>query len=198
MNRIPGAINVFVYLFRAFKLHPSFLQSGLVEKTNRCHCCTFIYFFNLEKRKNYIKFLSSVYFPFLVPRTVSLRGRFIVTVSIVRDYFSSRAIIYSNYCNGYGRLKISSRSEIRLNPDFLKIRTYKKGFQPLTSATQAYQERFISLFQKQYAEVGCIIITKKIIKNKKTKTKQKKKGDFSREPGKTNIDPLPLSLFKRG
>ena len=73
----------------AFKLHPSFLQSGLVEKTNRCHCCTFIYFFNLEKRKIYVKFLSSVYFAFLVPRTVSLRGRFIVTVSIVRDYFSS-------------------------------------------------------------------------------------------------------------
>ena len=119
-----------------------------------------------------------------MPRTVSLRGRFILTVSIVRDYFSSRAIIYSNYCNGYGRLKISSRSEIRLNPDFLKIRTYKKGFQPLTSATQAYQERFISLLQeirKQYAEVGCIIITKKK-KKKKTKTKQKKKGDFSREP----------------
>ena len=75
-----------------------------------------------------------------------------------------KAIIYSNYCNGHGRLKISSRSEIRINPDFLKIRTYKKGFQPLTPATQAYQERFISLFQeirKQYAEVGCIIITKK-------------------------------------
>ena len=32
-----------------------------------------------------------------------------------------KAIIYSNYCNGYGRLKISSRSEIRINPDFLKI-----------------------------------------------------------------------------
>ena len=49
----------------------------------------YLFFFNLEKRKIYVKFLSSVYFPFLVPRTVSLHGRFIVTASIVRDYFSS-------------------------------------------------------------------------------------------------------------
>ena len=41
--------NGIVYLFRAFKLHPSFLQSGLAEKTNRCHCCTFTYFFNFSK-----------------------------------------------------------------------------------------------------------------------------------------------------
>ena len=78
--------NGIVYLLRAFKLHPSFLQSGLVEKTNRCHCGTFIYFFNLEKRKIYVKFLLSVYFPFLVPGTVSLRSRFAVKVSIVRNY----------------------------------------------------------------------------------------------------------------
>ena len=68
-------------------LFPPICFSG---KKNRCHCCIFIYFiFNLAKSEMYVKFLSSVYFPFLMPRTMSLCSRFVVKVSIVRDYFNS-------------------------------------------------------------------------------------------------------------
>ena len=61
---IQSAMNGIVYLFRAFKLHPSFLQSVLVKKINRCHCIFIFFSFNLANSENYVKFLSSVYFSF--------------------------------------------------------------------------------------------------------------------------------------